>query len=190
MKLRGARSVIDCRLRRGKHGASGDLASRARRPRSMARRHAGARRWRHGATSAAVTRRAREQHARARAGCVITVLPLAAAAAPPRAIGRPRPRPAPAATSRCDPSQSELFVCRSLPGLNVSLERSADRKHKFCELKKKLWLCWMVFFWSECLRYSKFADPCRRRQLLHWWKIKWVFWKVRVFRDKLFLKKS
>lgn len=39
------------------------------------------------------TRSAREHHARPRAACVITRLPLAAPAAPPAPIGRPPPAP-------------------------------------------------------------------------------------------------
>lgn len=65
--------------------ASGDLVA----PAPLRRRHAGARRWRH--VDLAVTPRARERHAPARAGCVITVLPLARAAKPPAPIGHPPP---------------------------------------------------------------------------------------------------
>lgn len=66
--------------------------ARARAPRS-ARRHAGARRWRHGATSHAVTQVAREEHARARASCVINERSLGASAAPSAPIGRPSRSP-------------------------------------------------------------------------------------------------
>ncbi|CAG4972848.1 unnamed protein product [Colias eurytheme] len=85
-------AVVDCQ-NAAKHGVAGDALAMQRRPCERAARAPATSCGGAPVTSRdlAVTRRARERHAPARARCVIAARPLARVAAPSAPIGRRRP---------------------------------------------------------------------------------------------------